>query len=98
MLNLSGGRNGTRELSMDELSKVVGGTAMGSDYATAALQKAFNRFQQLIREQVPPDSARQQAIQEYWAEVVNACRANPEPNGCSPEEQARVLFALTLGM
>ena len=45
-----------------------------------------------------PDSAREQAKNEYWSDLLEACRMNPEKNGYSAEQQAWVLFSLTVGM
>ena len=85
-----------KKLDDEELKAVVGGA--DNNYATGVLTKIINRFQKLIDDGMSPDAAREQAKNEYWTELLDVCRKNPEPNGCSAEHQAWVLFSLSVGM
>ena len=84
-----------KKLNSEELNAVVGGA---DNYATEVLTKIIDRFQKLIDDGMSPDAAREQAKNEYWSDLLDVCRNNPEPNGCSAEQQAWVLFSLTVGM
>ena len=88
--------NNLKNLSIEELNEISGGEDY--EYAHTVLSKILDRFQKLIDEGMSPDSAREQAKNEYWSELLEVCRRNPEPNGCSPEHQAWVLFSLAFGM
>lgn len=84
------------KLNIEELNGIAGGE--NYEYATGVITKIIDRFQNLIRDGMSPDSAREQAKNEYWSDLLDVCRKNPEPNGCSAEQQAWVLFSLTVGM
>ena len=84
------------KLNIEELNEIAGGEEY--EYAHTVLSKILARIQELIGEGISPDSAREQAKNEYWAELLEVCRMNPEPNGCSAEHQAWVLFSLAFGM
>ena len=87
--------NDVKKLSIEELNAIAGGTDYA--YAQPVLSKIVARFQELINSGVAPDVARAQVKQEYWAEMLEVCRRNPEEN-CSVEHQAEVIFSLVIGM
>ncbi len=88
--------NGLKNLNIEELNEISGGEDY--EYAHTVLSKINARFKDLIGSGMSPDSAREQVKNEYWAELLDVCRRNPEPNGCSAEHQAWVLFSLAFGM
>ncbi len=82
-----------RELSLDELALASGGVDYSREYPYFSTITA--RFRQLIDNGMKPDEARQQTINEYWAQVLEICRRNPDE--CPPQEQAVVIFAMLIG-
>ena len=87
--------NDVKKLNIEELNTVAG----GADYAYAQpiLSKILARFKQLIASGMSSDVARAQVKNEYWAEVIEVCRRNPEEN-CSVEHQAEVIFSFVIGI
>ena len=84
-----------KKLNIEELNATVGGTDYA--YAQPILSKILARFKELIASGMSPDSARAQVKNEYWADMLEVCRRNPEEN-CSLEHQAEVIFSLVIGI
>ena len=76
------------------LDHVVGGTDYS--YAHDVMSKMLTMYQNLINQGVSPDSARAQVKQKYWNSLISVCKKYPE-KGLTPEQQAEIIFMLTLG-
>ena len=87
--------NDLKNLNIEELNATAG----GADYAYAQpiLNSILARFKELIASSVSPDVARAQVKNEYWADMLEVCRRNPEEN-CSAEHQAEVIFSFVIGI
>lgn len=79
-------------LTLEELEKVTGGTDYS--YAYPIISEILARFNELLAI-MPVDAARQQVRNEYWNQVIEICTLYPD--ACSPQEQAEVIFAFTIG-
>lgn len=86
------GQKKWQELNWEELEQAVGGNDYS--YAYPIISEMRARFKTL-QSSMSENEARQQVRTEYWNQVIDIC--NHYPDACGPQEQAEVIFALTIG-
>ena len=85
--------NNPRELNLNDLSLVVGGTDYS--YAYPIIGEIRVRFKTLVASGAQPEAARKQVKAEYWSKVLDICRMYPDD--CGIEKQAQVIFMFVIG-
>ena len=88
------GTNMAQLLDISMMEHVVGGADYS--YAYKIMSEMVSDYQAQLKAGVPEAEGRNNVKADHWNSLLSICKKYPE-QGITPEQQAQVIFMLTIG-